>query len=114
MDTHPRRGDKQLDHLLGRAHIDPHTDPVARPVGQLRHATAAVIDVRDAVAVDALLHVLTVVRLATLCRVGARWQRLGVTVATTGLVVADPRADDRTRRGRRAAAVTMADLVADG
>src|ERR1700704_6447320 len=97
--------------LLGGADVDPHADAVARLVGQLGHAAAAMVDVRDAVAVDTLLDILTVVRLATLRRVGTRRRGLIVAIATTGLGVADTGADDGARGGGRAAAVTMADLV---
>src|SRR5689334_9186824 len=99
--------------LLGRAHVDPHADAIAGLVGQLGHAATPVVDVRHAVAVDALLHVLVVVRLAALHRVRARRRRLVVAVAAARLCVADARTDDRARGSRRAAAVTMTDLVAD-
>src|SRR5262245_59450474 len=99
--------------LFGRADIHPDADAVTGLVRQLGHTATAVVDVRHAVAIDALLHVFVVVRLAALHRVGARRRRLVVAAATTGLRVADAGTDDRARGGGRAAAVTVADLVAD-
>src|SRR5690349_20434201 len=86
--------------LLRRADIDANTDSIARTIRHLGHLAAAVVHVSHAVAVGALLPLVTVVRLATLHGVFLR--RLGgVGGALYRLLVSDRGADHRTGRRRR-------------
>src|SRR5262245_31442269 len=81
-------------------HIDPHADAITRVVRQRRGLAAAVVLVRDTVAIHTLLVRLVVAHFTALrvVRTGLGHHRIARVAALRG-VVPDGRTDDRTGDG---------------
>src|SRR5436190_15716167 len=94
-----------------RAHVHPDTNAFTRSIRQLGHLATTVIQIGHAIAVDALLVLVVVARLATLHRVFVRRQPLSV--AAHALLMTDGATHNRAGHRGLVAVVTMSDVVAD-
>src|SRR4029453_1881567 len=88
-----------------------HANPLAGPVRQLGDLATAVIQVGDAITVDALLIFVVVARLTALHRVLIR--RLSLPVTAHALLVADGASNNGAGNRGLVAVVTMTDVVPD-